>query len=191
MKIKLTIPESYADITVSQYKKMLDTWEDNKGSEAVQKVLEVFCGAEEGLVNRIHVEELNKITRELTWLFREPQLTDFYLHQSFVMDGVEYGFIPNMQELTVGEFADMETYMEKGMYENMQEMLAILYRPIVRKKMKLYEIETYNPSQIKVDAMGECKMDVAIGAVVFFYRIAGQLAQSLQHSSPVVAAQTK
>jgi hypothetical protein len=191
MKIKLTIPESYADITVSQYTKMLNTWEDNKGADAIQKVLEVYCGAEEGLVNRLHVEELNKITRELTWLFREPQLTDFYLHQSFVMDGIEYGFIPNMQELTVGEFADMETYMEKGMYENMQQMLAILYRPIVRRKLKLYEIETYNPSQIKVDAMGECKMDVAIGAVVFFYRIAGQLAQSLQHSSPVVAAQTK
>lgn len=191
MKIKLTIPESYSDISVSQYKAMLDTWEDNKGADAVQKVLEVFCGAEKGLVNRIHIEELNKITRELTWLFREPQLTDFYLHQSFVMNGVEYGFVPNMQDLTVGEFADMESYMEGGMYENMQEMLALLYRPIVRKKLKLYEIETYSPSQIKVDAMGECKMDIAIGAVVFFYRIASQLAQSLQHSSPVQAAQTK
>tara|TARA_R110002110_G_scaffold280407_5_gene495101 strand:+ start:1344 stop:1919 length:576 start_codon:yes stop_codon:yes gene_type:complete len=191
MKIKLIIPESYADISVAQYKKMLDKWENNKGAEAVQKVLEVFCGAEKGLVNRIHVEELNKITRELTWLFREPQLTDFSLHQSFLMDGVEYGFIPNMQEVTVGEFADMETFMEAGMYENMQEMLALLYRPIVRKKAKLYEIETYSPSQIKVDMMGECKMDVAIGAVVFFYRIASQLAQSLQHYSPVVAAPTK
>lgn len=192
MKVKITIPESYSDITVSVYKRIMKHWRsDAKGKDAVKRVLKELCGTTEDVIDRMYVEDFNAIVRDLTWLFSEPKLTDFPLQQHFMLDGVKYGFIPNMQNLTVGEFADLETYMEGGMFDNLQEVLAVLYRPVTREKSKLYEIESYEPSQIKTDVMGDCPMDVAIGAVVFFYRIATALASDLQPSLVAVGNKTK
>jgi len=192
MKVRITIPESYADITIAQYKEMMKRWkEGQRNKKTISDVLEVLCGADAELVERMHVEDIAKLTKDLYWLFQEPQIQDFPLMQTFMLHGVEYGFIPNMQEMTVGEFADLETYLEKGMYENLQEVMAVLYRQVTNKKAKLYEIETYSPSKIKVDAMGECPMDIAIGAVVFFYRIETLLANDLERYSPVVESKIK
>lgn len=192
MKVKITIPESYADITVSMYKRIMKHWRtQEKGKDAVKLVLKELCGTTEDVVDRMYVEDFNAIVRDLTWLFAEPKLSDFHLQKHFLLDGVKYGFIPNMQNLTVGEFADLETYMEGGMFENLQEVLAVLYRPVTREKSQLYEIESYEPSQIKTDMMGECPMDVAIGAVVFFYRIETALASGLPHSSPATGRRTR
>jgi hypothetical protein len=192
MKVTLLIPESYADITVRQYKQMMSKWKGKESNrEAIKKVLEIFCGTEADLIDRMMMDDLNKVVRELTWLFQEPDISKFSLQRNFTMEHVEYGFIPNMQELTVGEFADLESYLEGGMYENLQEVLAVLYRPITKKKSELYEIEDYAPSQIKIDAMGECPMDVAIGAVVFFYRIEIQLAKNLQRYSHLLESQIR
>ena len=192
MKVRITIPESYADITISQYKEMMKRWKDGqRNKKTITDVLEVLCGAEADLVERMHVEDVAKLTKDLFWLFQEPQVHEFPLKQTFMLHGVEYGFITNMQELTVGEFADLETYLEKGMYENLQEVMAVLYRPVIAKKAQLYEIEAYSPSKIKVDAMSECPMDVAIGAVVFFYRIEILLANALERYSPAVESKTR
>lgn len=192
MKVKITIPESYADITVGMYKRIMKHWRSEvSGKEAIKRVLKDLCNTTEDIVDRMYIDDFQAIVRDLTWLFAEPKLSDFSLHQFFMMEGVEYGFIPNMQNLTVGEFADLETYLEGGMFENLQEVLAVLYRPVTKKKAKLYEIESYEPSQIKTDAMSECPMDVAIGAVVFFYRIETQLAQSLPRYSPATERKTR
>jgi hypothetical protein len=192
MKVRITIPESYADITIAQYKEMMERWKKGeRNKNTISDVLEVLCGADAELVERMHVEDIAKLTKDLYWLFQEPQIHNFPLKQTFHMQGKEYGFIPNMQELTVGEFADLETYLEQGMYENLQEVMAVLYRAVTEKKAQLYEIETYSPSKIKIDAMGECPMDVAIGAVVFFYRIETLLANALGHYSPVAGSKTR
>lgn len=192
MKVKITIPESYTDITVSMYKRIMKHWRSEVGGkDAIKRVLKELCGTTEDVVERMYVEDFNAIVRDLTWLFAEPKLSDFHLQQHFMLEGIKYGFIPNMQNLTVGEFADLETYMEGGMFENLQEVLAILYRPVVREKSKLYEIESYEPSQIKTDIMGECPMDVAIGAVVFFYRIEMALASDLPLFSPATGRRAR
>ena len=192
MKVKIRIPESYADITVSMYKRIMKHWRsESGGTDAVKRVLKELCGTTEDVIERMYVEDFNAVVRDLTWLFAEPKLSDFDLQQHFMLEGVKYGFIPNMQNLTVGEFADLETYMEGGMFDNLQEVLAILYRPVTREKSKLYEIESYEPSQIKTDMMGECPMDVAIGAVVFFYRIEIALANDLPLSLPATERQTR
>ena len=85
--------------------------------------------------------------------------------------GKEYGFIPNWTKLTVGEFADLESYTSNT-YENLEKIMAVLYRPVTQKKAdESYSIEPYEPHHTKQETMLNCKMDVVIGAMVFFYHI--------------------
>ena len=59
------------------------------------------------------------------------------------IEGVEYGFHPNLHELKLKEFVDLDTKLGKG-WEAMDEVVAILYRPIVERKGDKYTIEEYD-----------------------------------------------
>ena len=188
--MKLTVPNSLADISVKQYKELTDLNIDKHENKWLVEAVCILCNLERSLVEQLTVDELSRINTIVAKITDEEQ-NNQELQKKIEYKGKKYGFHPNLSKLTVGEFADLETYMEGGMFENLQEVLAILYRPVTREKSKLYEIESYEPSQIKTDAMGECPMDVAIGAVVFFYRIETALANALPLSLPATARQTR
>jgi len=100
------------------------------------------------------------------------------------LNGVEYGFIPNWTKLTVGEFADLESYSSKNLFDNLEKALAVWYRPITKKKADdSYFIEPYEPHFTKQEKMLDMPMDVVVGAMVFFYRIERRLAIDSRLSS--------
>mgnify|MGYP000465826998 CR=1 FL=1 len=55
--------------------------------------------------------------------------------------GKEYGFIPNLNEITVGEQADIDTLISD--WQKMDKVMAIIYRPITYKKSGKYLIKEY------------------------------------------------
>jgi hypothetical protein len=68
------------------------------------------------------------------------------------------------------------------MFENLHVIMSILYRPIALERHDSYEIETYLPSKERKAEMLNLKMDVAIGALVFFCNIEKELAITMQRS---------
>ena len=64
---------------------------------------------------------------------------------TFELDGVKYGFIPEWKKMSFGEFVDLDTLMTKKpneMIDYVHIITAILYRPIVTSKSKhKYTIE--------------------------------------------------
>ena len=59
----------------------------------------------------------------------------------FTMNGVEYGFIPNLDDMTLGEYVDLDTYISQ--WDRMEYAMAVLYRPIKDKYKQKYNIEEY------------------------------------------------
>jgi hypothetical protein len=57
------------------------------------------------------------------------------------MDGVEYGFIPNLDDMSFGEYVDLDTYL--GDWQNIHRAMAVLYRPIREKRGERYNIVPY------------------------------------------------
>lgn len=170
MKVTLTIPESYKDITVNQYQKWFKIVNENDPSDFVNlKTIEIFCQ-----VNNVHLLPVNVIEdaiKDINRVFETmPKLV-----QRFKLNGVEFGLIPNFDNMSFGEYVDINNYIDN--VEDFHKALAVLYRPIKSKVKDLYEIEEYKGSDVWAEQMKYAPLDTILGAKVFFYDLANELLQ--------------
>jgi len=173
MKIELKIPTSLSEIKLVQYQKFLAIAKDNEESEFLQqKMVQLFCGIDLKDVAQIRYKDVAEITANINNLFsRENKFI-----QRFKMGGVEFGFIPNLDEMTTGEYMDLDTYITD--WDTMHNAMAVLYRPITNKLGNKYEIEEYKGSITYADVMKHAPLDVVLGAMVFFYTLGNDLLKS-------------
>lgn len=173
MKIELTIPTTLNDIKLVQYQKFLSIAKDNEESEFLQqKMVQLFCGIDLKDVAQIRYKDVAEITANINNLFTK----DNQFIQRFKMGGVEFGFIPNLDEMSTGEYMDLDTYITD--WDTMHNAMAVLYRPITNKLGNKYQIEEYKGSITYADVMRHAPLDVVLGAMVFFYTLGNDLLKS-------------
>ena len=114
------------------------------------------------------------IINHLNELFKQetPMINKFSLKDP-KGDEVEFGFIPRLDDISLGEFVDLDTYVSD--WSDMHKAMAVLYRPITFDKRGMYLIEDYESSDKYSEVMKDMPIDIAIGAVVFFYRLGKEL----------------
>jgi hypothetical protein len=173
MKIELTIPTTLNDIKLAQYQKFLKVVEENEEGEFVQqKMVQLFCGIDLKDVASIRYKDVAEITANINNLFTKEN----HFIQRFKMGGVEFGFIPNLDEMTTGEYMDLDSYITD--WNTMHNAMAVLYRPITNKLGTKYQIEEYKGSVTYADVMRHAPLDVVLGAMVFFYNLGNDLLKS-------------
>ena len=173
MKIELTIPTTLNDIKLAQYQKFLKVVEENEEGEFVQqKMVQLFCGIDLKDVASIRYKDVAEITANINNLFTKEN----HFIQRFKMGGVEFGFIPNLDEMSTGEYMDLDTYITD--WDTMHNAMAVLYRPITNKLGNKYQIEEYKGSVTYADVMRHAPLDVVLGAMVFFYTLGNDLLKS-------------
>jgi hypothetical protein len=176
MKLQITIPTSLEEITLEQYQKFLSIAKDNPDGEFLQhKMVEIFCGIDLKNAAKISYKDVNEITTNLSNLFTQK----YDLKRTFKLGNTEFGFITNLDEITLGEYTDLDKYISD--WDKMHNAMAVLYRPITKKLKDKYQIEEYNGSYTYCDAMKFMPVDVALGAVVFFYNLGNELLKSTIH----------
>jgi hypothetical protein len=176
MKLQITIPTSLDEITLEQYQKFLSIAKDNPDGEFLQhKMVEIFCGIDLKNAAKISYKDVNEITTKLSNLFNQK----YDLKRTFKLGNTEFGFITNLDEITLGEYTDLDKYISD--WDMMHNAMAVLYRPITKKLKDKYQIEEYNGSYTYCDAMKFMPVDVALGAVVFFYNLGNELLKSTIH----------
>ena len=163
MKINITIPENLNEITLYQYQRFEKLIKDNEPSEFVnQKTIEIFCNIELKDVARIRIAEVSEILKHLNELLQnKPKLT-----QTFKLGVYEFGFIPKLEDLTAGEYIDVENYLSDT--QTLHKAMAVLFRPIKSKVNKLYTIEEYESSDKYSEVLKYMPLDVALGCMLFF-----------------------
>lgn len=168
MKVKILVPESLSEITLEQYQKFLKISEDSKDSLFLQqKMVEIFCNIELRQVLNIKYNSIIKITKHLNNLFEQkPQFTP-----KFKRGEIEFGFIPKLDDMTFGEFVDLDTTISE--WNNIHKSMGVLYRPITVSKNQKYQIESYD-SFDKYD-MKKMPLDVVLGALFFFWNLSKEL----------------
>lgn len=173
MKIELTIPTTLNDIKLAQYQKFLKVVEENEEGEFVQqKMVQLFCGIDLKDVASIRYKDVAEITANINNLFTKEN----HFIQRFKMGGLEFGFIPNLDEMTTGEYMDLDSYITD--WNTMHNAMAVLYRPITNKLGNKYQIEEYKGSVTYADVMRHAPLDVVLGAMVFFYNLGNDLLKS-------------
>jgi hypothetical protein len=173
MKLELFIPTHLNEIKLAQYQKFLKIAEQNEDSEFLhQKMVQYFCGVDLRDIANIKHKQVMEITASISEMFK----VSHKLIPRFKMGGVEFGFIPNLDEMTQGEFVDLDTYISD--WQEMHKAMAVLFRPITKKVNDKYQIEEYNGSITYSEVMKHAPLDVVLGATVFFYHLGNELMKS-------------
>jgi hypothetical protein len=173
MKLELTIPTQLKEIKLLQYQKFLKIAKENEESEFLhQKMVQIFCGIDLKDVASIKHKDVATITSNLGALFN----TNHKFIPRFKLGGAEFGFIPNLDDMTQGEYVDLDTYITD--WDEMHKAMAVLFRPITNKMGDKYQIEDYNGSATYSEIMRHAPLDVVLGAVVFFYHLGNELLKS-------------
>jgi hypothetical protein len=173
MKLELTIPTQLSEIKLAQYQAFLKIAETNEDSEFLhQKMVQYFCGVDLRDIANIKHKQVMEITASINEMFK----VSHKLIPRFKMGGVEFGFIPNLEEITQGEFVDLDTYISD--WQEMHKAMAVLFRPITKKVNDKYQIEDYNGSITYSEVMKHAPLDVVLGATVFFYHLGNELMNS-------------
>ena len=171
MKLDLRVPTSLNDIPLYQYQQFIKAFEnedDLTEQYAGTKMLEIFCGLKLNEALKVKINDLQKITTKLNKALSEKPL----LITRFKLGKTEFGFVPQLDDLTFGEFVDIENNI--GDWENMHKAMAVLYRPVVQSVGKKYEIEEYRGDSWH-DAMLNMPASVAISAINFFFHLENDL----------------
>jgi hypothetical protein len=166
--MKVIVPSSLADITLSQYLrylKALESAEANPDPNYMQIItLEIFCNLTRIQVMDIEYSFVATIyERIIEILKQEPQLVT-----EFKVGNLTFGWIPKLDDLKYGEFVDLNNNISD--WENIVVSMGVLYRPITFKKGTKYLVEEYKGDTYH-DALKEMPMSAVVGAMVFFWNL--------------------
>ena len=198
MKIQIQIPE-YLSIADWKY---FNSLEHLNESEKMVSLISKMGGKDIDEVKEYTPTALQQVYATLLSSF-EDLTPQFY--PIFDLDGVKYGF-KSLTSMTTGEYIDLER-LAKNPNENLEEIMAILYRPIVKNKFsgikwafkstykvalgeaenlfKYYEVEKYDNSKREAQAktLSNIPASIGLGALSFFLVLAAYFSASSNLSS--------
>jgi hypothetical protein len=124
--MEITIPTHLCEVPL--YKMVeynsLPHLEEN---ERAIKAVSIFLGLTNKETARLPLKVLNKAIEHIKNILSEsPEL-----QPTFEYKGIKYGFVPNLDDLTTGEFIDIETYQKEP--KDTYKVLSVLYRPITKE----------------------------------------------------------
>jgi len=175
MKLNVKIPTSLKEITLKQYKKFLKIQENTKDERFLNaKMIEIFCDIKLEEVMLLKLKDSQEITNMLSKLFdNKPKLVT-----QFTLNKKEYGFHPQLDDLTLGEYIDLDTFI--GDWENMEKAMSVLYRPVLVKLKDKYSIEEYQIN--KEESMLEMPMDAVMSSIFFLWNLGLDLSKIMTNS---------
>ena len=175
MKLNITIPTSLEDITLRQYKKFLKLQEKVTDERLLNaKMIEIFCGIKFEQVMLLKLSDSQEIIDLLLKIFElKPSLVS-----KFKLNGIEYGFHPELDDLTLGEYIDLDTFI--GDWDNMEKAMNVLYRPVLVKMKDKYSIDSY---VLENDVLLlDMPMDAVMSSIFFLWNLGLDLSTIMTNS---------
>lgn len=173
MKLELVVPTSLSEIPLKHYQKFLGIAEKtNDEIFLAEKMIQCFCGIELKEIVKIPFKEVEALSVHFANMFQ--QKTEF--KNRFTIAGTEFGFIPNLENMSWGEYIDLEANISD--VKTFHKAMAVMYRPIIEKHRDKYKIEPYVSSVNYAEVMEYAPLDIALAAKVFFYNLENELLEA-------------
>ena len=176
--MQFKVPKTYSDLTLGQLM-MLNTEID-----ATKRVAYCTDTSKEDL-RKMPAKEIAKADEHLMKIKDEEIGRHF---KTITLDGKEYGFIPDWNEFSLGEWIDIEEYC-KDFWGNAHKILAVLYREVHRSQGEAYTIKPYTAKE-ETEVFKQLPARVFGGSMVFFFTSRRRLLNTLQQSLVEVARVT-
>jgi len=186
--MKIILPESIQDITLHQfqlYNELLERTDLDEYNFNKRKI-QIFTGLERNRIELISAIDYKEIAEQIDTAL--SQTVEF--KPTFFIKDVEFGFIPNLDKMTQGEFVDVSNYGTD--IKEMHKLMAVLFRPIKNKdSLGNYEIINYQGTKQYSDIMKHMPLSIVNGALVFFSSLANELVSYTQKYMQVEQAKEK
>ena len=198
-KVKVQIPDYFS---VKHYK-ALGSFDHLDEVEKVIHTLVATTEHSEEEIMRWSMHDMLQVYRGVENILQEVN-NEFY--PVFEFKGITYGFQP-ISKMAVGEWMDLDRRLDNPI-ENLEEILAILYRPVVKDNFKslewrvkdyirhlkgeptnlfkMYEVEEYDVEKRdwRKEVFSDLPIEYALGALHFFIMFGLQLQRDLATYSP-------
>lgn len=168
--MRLIVPNQMSEIKLADYQKFIRLEGDEEFLS--RKAIEIFCGLSMEVILQMKASSLAKTAGVLSKAFSEKPT----LKPRFMLGKQEFGFIPSLDEITVGELHDIDEYVTD--MQTMHKAMAVLYRPVTARVGNRYDIEPYEGTAKYAEQMKNAPLDVAIGAMVFFWTLGNDLSRA-------------
>jgi len=182
------LPTKFDEVSLGKYMDIIAIQKELKPLDKMVAILSILTGLGEDDIKKISADQIGAINQHLTYLFKTQ--THLLIDQ-IKIDGEWYGFNKRINDMSFGEYIDLEQFSnEDNSQKNLHMLMAILYRPIKQKKksstlnnfvenyiyrkeriVSVYEIEEYKPEKVVERAelfKKHMKVDVVLGAMFFF-----------------------
>lgn len=175
MNINIKIPNSLKEITLMQYKKFLKIQETVKDEKFLNaKMIEIFCNIELPKVMLLKFNDSQEIVNILLKMFEEkPKLVN-----RFKLNKVDFGFHPQLDDLTLGEYIDLDTFI--GDWDNMEKAMNVLYRPVIVTLKDKYNIDEYKLGT--ESRLLNMPMDAVMSSIFFLWNLGLDLSKTMTSS---------
>tara|TARA_R110002051_G_scaffold297524_1_gene363879 strand:- start:314 stop:964 length:651 start_codon:yes stop_codon:yes gene_type:complete len=172
MKKKLSVPSDLSEITLGQYQRFYKIQEKNDDPYFLQcKMIEIFCNLDALSVRKMKMSDAERVANILNKMFeKKPPLT-----RTFNLEEKEYSFIPDLNNISFGEYIDLDTNISD--WQNMHVAMNVLYRPVKQKLGEKYLIDEYNLER-KENMVG-MPMSVVMGSIFFFFHLGMDLSKTM------------
>jgi hypothetical protein len=168
---------SWADVTLESYIKLIEFEKGTKTENATETIAEL-TNIPKTLIKELALSDVVSIMSKISQMQAD---SDTKLKRLIEINGVKYGFHPDLEKITLGEYADIEQFIKDGIYTNLPELMAVLYRPIKEKKNDIYIIDSYDGDiTMRTEEMKKMSTVQVQSALVFFYTFGKELWRILQ-----------
>jgi hypothetical protein len=179
-EIHINVPTSWKDVTLKSYLNLQKDIKNYEGDNDAHFGLTLYhlCGLEWEEQKGLTMKSRNLLQEKLNG-FENPN--DLPLQRFITIDGVEYGFEPNLSKMAYGAYVDISQWDKLEIDDNWKKVMAILYRPVTMKKSGLYTIEPYTGDE-ESDKWLKVPMDVHFGSLFFFINLCLDLQNAMLNS---------
>jgi hypothetical protein len=170
---------SWEDVTLDKWIKLIKLKDKSKSKEALETIT-ALSDIPKKLLKQLEIKDIAVIMGKLAEM---QQKENSSLKKIIKIEGKEYGFHPDLDSITLGEYAEIETFLKKGVEKHLPEVMAVLYRPIVEKENNIYSIEAYNGDiRIRAEQMKKMSAGQVESALRFFFALGKELLMILPSS---------
>ena len=168
--------DSWSDVTLETWLSLID-FETGTKTEEATKTIEALSDIPKKLVKELALSDVVAIMSKIGELQAKQ---DTKLKRLIEINGVEYGFMPDLDSISLGQYADIETFIKNGIETNLPELMAVLYSPIKFKKNDIYIVEAYDGDiRLRAEEMKQMSAEQVQSALVFFYTLGKILSEIL------------
>ena len=165
---------SWSDVTLETWLQLIDFETGTKTEEATETIA-ALSDIPKKLIKELSLSDVAVIMSKVGELQQEQ---DTKLKRIIEINDVEYGFHPDLDSISLGEYADIEQFIKNGIDKQLPELMSVLYRPVKLKKNDIYIIDSYDGDiRLRAEEMKQMSAEQVQSALVFFYNLGKVLSE--------------